>query len=321
MSSDDQQPAATEEAEELRVADDDGDANDDENEEKGEQEEGEGDEGEEGEEGDDELSIRRKRSRNQRYHLVRPHNNPLADNRFPHTPFSPADVNWASIFPAISFSEQPSASSSASSSSSSSKADLQEPTKKVRFVDIGCGYGGLSRALGLLYPEELVLGIEIRQPVVDHFREKLRKLQETNPGKYLNVGVERANAMRYLPAYFGQGQITKMFFLFPDPHFKKRKHRWRIISPTLLAEYAFVLAEGALVYTISDVLDLHLWMVKHFTQHPLFERVGDAELEQDPAIPLVYNSSEESGLVQRKQNDKHLAVFRRIADPYQRPLN
>lgn len=39
-------------------------------------------------------------------------------------------------------------------------------------------------------------------------------------------------------------QLTKMFFLFPDPHFKRTKHKWRIISPTLLAEYAYVLRVG-----------------------------------------------------------------------------
>ena len=35
-----------------------------------------------------------------------------------------------------------------------------------------------------------------------------------------------------------------MFFLYPDPHFKKTKHKWRIISPTLLSEYAYVLTVG-----------------------------------------------------------------------------
>ena len=39
-------------------------------------------------------------------------------------------------------------------------------------------------------------------------------------------------------------QLSKMFFLFPDPHFKKTKHKWRIISPTLLAEYAYCLRVG-----------------------------------------------------------------------------
>lgn len=35
-----------------------------------------------------------------------------------------------------------------------------------------------------------------------------------------------------------------MFFLFPDPHFKRSKHKWRIINKNLLAEYAYVLREG-----------------------------------------------------------------------------
>jgi tRNA (guanine-N7-)-methyltransferase len=47
--------------------------------------------------------------------------------------------------------------------------------------------------------------------------------------------------MKYLPNFFHKGQLSKMFFLFPDPHFKKAKHKWRIINETLIAEYAYVL--------------------------------------------------------------------------------
>lgn len=39
-----------------------------------------------------------------------------------------------------------------------------------------------------------------------------------------------------------------MFFLYPDPHFKKSKHKWRIINKTLLAEYAYVLTEGVMYF-------------------------------------------------------------------------
>lgn len=69
-----------------------------------------------------------------------------------------------------------------------------------------------------------------------------------------------------------------MFFLYPDPHFKKAKHKWRIINKFLLAEYAYILAENAIVYTVTDVKDLHVWMVQHFVEHPLFERIADSEL-------------------------------------------
>jgi tRNA G46 methylase TrmB len=33
-----------------------------------------------------------------------------------------------------------------------------------------------------------------------------------------------------------------------------------------------------LLYTITDVKDLHEWMVEHISDHPLFERVSEDEL-------------------------------------------
>ena len=49
-------------------------------------------------------------------------------------------------------------------------------------------------------------------------------------------------------------QISKMFILFPDPHFKKTKHKWRIINQTLLAEYAYVIKEGVSFMAIRPIL-------------------------------------------------------------------
>ena len=67
--------------------------------------------------------------------------------------------------------------------------------------------------------------------------------------------------MKYLPCFFEKGQLEKMFFLFPDPHFKKSKHKWRIINQTLLAEYAYVLKVGVgRIYIATDVHDLFEWM-------------------------------------------------------------
>ena len=36
--------------------------------------------------------------------------------------------------------------------------------------------------------------------------------------------------------------------------------------------------EQGLIYTITDVKDLHEWMVTHIERHPLFVRVCDKEL-------------------------------------------
>lgn len=195
---------------------------------------------------------------------------------------------------------------------------------KVEFADVGCGYGGLLVHLAPLFPEKYMLGMEIRKKVSDYVSQRIQALRSAaseNPDKqptsYQNIAILRSNAMKFLPNLFEEGQLSKMFFLFPDPHFKKKKHKARIISSTLLSEYAYVLCPGGLVYTITDVLDLHEWMKEHFDAHPLFERVSDEELASDPVIPCVFNRTEEGLKVERGGGDKYLAVYRRIHFPLQ----
>ncbi len=45
-----------------------------------------------------------------------------------------------------------------------------------------------------------------------------------------------------------------------DPHFKAGTHRRRIISRAQLADYAYLLAPGGILYTITDVPELGQWM-------------------------------------------------------------
>ena len=159
-----------------------------------------------------------------KYYRQRAHSNPLADHTFSY-PTCPAEMDWRALYPAW------------------------EEGKAVRFLDIGCGYGGLLVELSGLYPDKLVLGVEIRVKVSDYVQDRLKALQQNHPGRYGNAAVLRTNAMKYLPNYFERGELTKLFFLFPDPHFKKTKHKWRIVNRSILAEYAYVLSEGGVVYT------------------------------------------------------------------------
>ncbi len=97
----------------------------------------------------------------------------------------------------------------------------------------------------------------------------------------------------------------------------------------MLAEYAYVLAEGALAYTISDVEELHVWMVQHFISHPLFEQVPMEELvrtliyeianwltiflkDKDEVVHAIMYGTEESRKVDKQGGKKFPAVFRRI---------
>ncbi|XP_023721152.1 tRNA (guanine-N(7)-)-methyltransferase [Cryptotermes secundus] len=237
-----------------------------------------------------------------KHYRQRAHSNPIADHciKYPRTP---KDMDWSTLYPNY-FTRAKSVGTTAQ-------------TKSVEFADIGCGYGGLLVTLSPVFPESLILGMEIRVKVSNYVIHRIAALRSQHPGKYENIACLRTNAMKYLPNYFNKGQLKKIFFLYPDPHFKKAKHKWRIINTSLLAEYAYILAENAVVYTVTDVKDLHDWMVKHFVEHPLFVRLEKEELSSDPVIEKLYESSEEGQKVTRNKGNKFLAVFRRVMDPHE----
>ncbi|RXM95112.1 25-hydroxyvitamin D-1 alpha hydroxylase, mitochondrial [Acipenser ruthenus] len=77
------------------------------------------------------------------------------------------------------------------------------------------------------------------------------------------------------------------------------------------------LIEQGLVYTITDVEEVHEWMVKHFTEHPLYERVPREELADDIIIDRLGACTEEGKKVQRNGGQNFLAIFRRVEDQEQ----
>ena len=133
-------------------------------------------------------------------------------------------------------------------------------------------------ALSTLLPDELILGLEIRMKVTEYVDLRIKNLREENPGQYQNASVMRTNAMKYLPNYIRKGQLSKMFFCFPDPHFKEKNHRRRIISQVLLSEYMYYLRPGGILYTITDVEELSIWHKNQLEEHPGFELLTEEEL-------------------------------------------
>ncbi|KAJ2140898.1 tRNA (guanine-N(7)-)-methyltransferase (tRNA(m7G46)-methyltransferase) [Coemansia sp. RSA 678] len=230
------------------------------------------------------------------------------------------------------------------------EASKEEATNlaRVEFADIGCGYGGLLVALSPLYPNTLMVGMEIRTKLVRYLQKRIEALRafqhglldqrssrsvewvdvrskldleitalhtsseavdepdngETTrlvPGHYENIASMRINCQKYLPNFFAKSQLSKIFVLFADPHFKRRKHKARIVTQTLLAEYAYVLKEGGIFYMITDVRDLYEWNVKHLDAFPLFERLTQEEVDKDPAVPCVQS---ETSAVRRTSKQK-----------------
>ncbi|QDS74492.1 hypothetical protein FKW77_006963 [Venturia effusa] len=253
-----------------------------------------------------------------KFYRQRAHANPFSDHSLTY-PECPEAMDWSEYYPAF-----------------------KDQHKNIEIVDIGCGYGGLLFALSARFPESLILGnslptttlsllsypflihnayvgMELRTSVTEFVQEKIRALRHqsaaSDPNLYQNLACVRANTMKFMPNFFRKAQLSKIFLCFPDPHFKARKHKARIVSATLASEYAFVLREGGVVYSITDVKDLHEWMVEHFNGCKLFERLAEEEEKGDECVEVMKSETEEGKKVERNGGTKYVACFRRKADP------
>lgn len=217
---------------------------------------------------------------------MRAHSNPLNDAIFSY-PITPRENNWEEFYPGIG-------------------------DGKITIVDVGCAFAGLICSLAPEYPKTNMLGMEIREGAVSYSQQRIQKLRKENEGQYNNIWVIQNNVMKYLPNFIQKHQLDKIFFCFPDPHFKKKNYRKRIISVTLLDEYAYVLKPDALLYTITDVKDLHDWMKGCLEKHPLFQPMEQQVWEKDPLIPFIKNSSEDAIRTTTKKLNKYICVYKRI---------
>eukprot|EP00933_Yihiella_yeosuensis_P013473 TRINITY_DN12471_c3_g3_i1.p1 TRINITY_DN12471_c3_g3~~TRINITY_DN12471_c3_g3_i1.p1 ORF type:complete len:310 (-),score=39.08 TRINITY_DN12471_c3_g3_i1:91-1020(-) len=268
----------------------------------------------------------------------RAHCNPLCDWGDCY-PVSPDHVDWTAHFPSF-FPAGATAKSSAGASDPDPEEVLRlntadcptsypaEPVSaerngrvgehKVRFLDVGCGFGGLLMALGPKFPDKLMLGMEIREQVTNYVGQRIRAMRRGAEGEpsHHNVSVIRTNAMKFLPNYFRKGQIEKMFFCFPDPHFKRKNVRRRIISNGLLSVYAYIMCPGGLLYHATDVKELHEWMDRCCAEHPLFDKVPPEEVKEDPCVEAVMYETEEAKRVKnlgRFGHEVYMCVYRRKA--------
>lgn len=224
-----------------------------------------------------------------RYFRQRAHANVFSDHSFAY-PVSPQQMDWTPLYP------------------------RNPKVSDIEIADIGCGFGGLLVALSPRLPKSLIVGMEIRSQVAEYVNERINALrrQHHDDGTFQNVAVIRTNSMKFLPNFFRKGQLQKVFLCFPDPHFKSRKHKARIVTNTLASEYAFVLRQGGILYTITDVEDLHCWMVAHLDAHPLFQRMSFEDQRKDECVAIMQTETEEGKKVERNGGKKFVACYQRI---------
>ncbi len=141
-------------------------------------------------------------------------------------------------------------------------------------IDLGCGGGGFlfERAAG--HPDRDFIGLEIRKPLVDDNNRRADRQGLTNLRFfYANANVNLADQPT--------GSVDRFFVMFPDPCFKKRHWKRRILQPKIVREMAQVLPLEGQVFAQSDIKPLAEEMYDFLRQEMAFRSVLGDRLEVD----------------------------------------
>ena len=112
-----------------------------------------------------------------KFYRSRAHCNPLSHNNSFNYPVSPDDMRWDNHFPI------PLSTATATAAAAAADGVAAGPD----FVDMGCGFGGLTVALATAFPDRLTLGMEIRAKVVEYVHLRILSLRKANPGMVSNM--------------------------------------------------------------------------------------------------------------------------------------
>jgi tRNA (guanine-N7-)-methyltransferase len=119
-------------------------------------------------------------------------------------------------------------------------------------VELGCAEAHFLVDLARTERDALFVGVEIRRELVTFTNRELAR------AGLENVRLVFANMSVDMPRLFAPGAVRRFFLNFPDPWFKTRQHKRRVIGPELMSEIHRALAPGGELLVQTDIFDLAL---------------------------------------------------------------
>lgn len=164
-------------------------------------------------------------------------------------------------------------------------------------VDIGCSKGNWVLEYAAAHPHVNVLGIDIRDQVIQMAvaRKQKERLQNTH-FVCTNANVD---ACRILDDINAVSRVQLITIQFPDPHFKSSHHKRRVVNQKFVENITSKLSVGAGIFIQSDVDEVMLDMVNLFYSS---EKVAPAPgydrkaLLQNPK-PFSINTARENACI------------------------
>ena len=154
---------------------------------------------------------------------------------------------------------------------------LSLPSKSILFkdfhypihLDIGSAKGEFLIELALKYPKWNFLGLEIREPLVILSERKRKNLKLQNlKFLYCNVNVSLDEWLSNLD----NSQLKRVSIQFPDPWFKRKHFKRRVLKTSLLNSIANYMSKNGELFIQSDILKLIESMTNVIDNSNYFDR-------------------------------------------------
>jgi tRNA (guanine-N7-)-methyltransferase len=138
-------------------------------------------------------------------------------------------------------------------------------------LEIGFGRGAFLLGRAVAAPGSRVIGVEIKSKWAYLVEERRLRLGLANARAF------GADIREVLPRCKPDGALARVFVHFPDPWWKKRHAKRRVLEEGVLRECARLLAPATgELYVQTDVEDRAAELVAQLRENPAFRLEGDA---------------------------------------------
>ena len=160
---------------------------------------------------------------------------------------------------------------------------IYQNLEKPLHLDIGCGWGRFLQEIAQQEPDWNYLGLEIREPLVDL---ALKTRDELGLQNLHYIFCNANNSLQPLLSSLPAGVLQRVSIQFPDPWFKKRHQKRRVVKPELVMELAEYLVKDGIVFLQSDVEPVAAQMRSMFAANHHFRQVHETEWLGENIFPV-----------------------------------
>ena len=142
-------------------------------------------------------------------------------------------------------------------------------------LDIGCASGEFLFQLAENNKNWNYLGIEIREKLIINAKHKLKDKGINN--LYFIFG-NADNLLKNWIVQYPNRILESASINFPDPWFKKKHHKRRILQAEFLNRLSLIMSNESLLFLKSDVKELYQYMNSVISDSLIFEKVKNKNL-------------------------------------------